>query len=462
MTAQSTVLVVDDRPNMLSLLKKVLSKEVRVITASSGGEAITILGTEAVSVVLCDLRMPDASGLDVLRACKRLRPHAEFVLMTAYASVDTAIEAMRLGAYDYLTKPFEPSEARAVVLKALARSEAAEAVGPDGEGAEVLPGLLARSRAMQDLAELVRRVAQSSVTALVLGETGTGKERVARALHALSPRSERRFVAINCAAMPGELLESELFGYVKGAFTGAVKDRAGLFEEADGGTLFLDEVGDMRLSLQAKLTRVLEERAIRRVGDSREVAVDARVIAATHRRLDKMVQTGAFREDLWYRLNVAAIRVPALRQRPDDIELLALHFLSDVGVADGGKARELSLAVLETLRAHHWPGNVRQLRSAIEHAAIVAPGVRIEVGDLPPEILGVPATGDEPVDLTHLDWSHAMEEAKLRFGRLYLRTLLRKHGGRVSDAAAAAGVERESFYRLMRRHDCVPRGSQDD
>jgi two-component system response regulator HydG len=453
-TDRPTVLVVDDRPNMLSLLRKVLSHDANIVTASSGGEALALLQREPVSVVLCDLRMPDMDGIDVLRECKRLLPHAEFVLMTAYATVDTAVEAMRLGAYDYLTKPFEPSDARVVVLKALARSSAAQSAAGDGS-TEVLPGLLARSHPMRDLAELVRRIAASAATVLVLGETGTGKERVARAVHALSGRSERRFVALNCAAIPGELLESELFGYVKGSFTGAAKDRAGLFEEADGGTLFLDEIGDMRLSLQAKLTRVLEERAVRRVGDSRERPVDVRVIAATHRGLERMVESGAFREDLWYRLNVAAIRVPPLRDRPDDIDLLALHFLRDVRVESGLTVSELSPAALETLRAYHWPGNVRQLRSAIERAAIVAPGERIEVGDLPPDVLGVPSQ-DDPVDLTHMDWSRALEESKNRFARQYLRSLLRKHAGSVTDAAAAAGVERESFYRLMRRHDVNP------
>lgn len=452
MTERPTVLVVDDRPNMLSLLTKVLSKDARVKSVDSGTKALRLLEEEPVSVVLCDLRMPDMDGLTVLRECKRMRPNAEFVLMTAYASVDSAVEAMRLGAYDYISKPFDPEEARAVVLKALGRATAAEAVAGDGPSVEVLPGLLARSGRMTELADLVRRVAASRATVLVLGETGTGKERVARAIHALSDRADRRFIAVNCAAIPAELLESELFGYAKGSFTSASKDRAGLFEEADGGTLFLDEIGDMRLSLQAKLTRVLEERAVRRIGESRERPVDARVVAATHRSLEKMVSTGAFREDLWYRLNVAAVRVPPLRERHDDVELLALHFLRQIRAESGARASELSPAALETLRAYPWPGNVRQLRSAVERAAIVAPRDRIEVGDLPPEVLGVPSP-DDPVDLTHLEWSHAMEEAKNRFGRQYLRSLLRRHGGRVADAASAAGVERESFYRLMRRHD---------
>jgi DNA-binding NtrC family response regulator len=449
-----TILVVDDRPNMLRLIQKVLRKEGRLLTASSGAGAIEVLREEAVDVVLCDLRLGDMDGLEVLRETKRIRPHAETVLMTAYASVDTAVEAMRLGAYDYLTKPFEPADVRVVVLRALARATANRSVA-GGDGAEVLPGLYARSASMRKLAELVKKVAASPATVLLLGETGTGKERMARAVHAFSGRSGRRFIAVNCAAIPAELLESELFGSSRGAFTGATKDRVGLFEEADGGTLFLDEIGDMRLSLQAKLTRALEERAIRRIGDSRERPVDVRIIAATHRELDRMVKSGAFREDLWYRLNVATVRIPALRERTGDIELLALHFLREVSIELVGEPIEMSAAALEALKEYQWPGNVRQLRAAIERAAIVASARRIEVGDLPPEVVGVSA-GATADDLTRMEWSSALEEAKRRFGRRYLRALLREHDGNVAEAARAAGVERESFYRLLRRHEIDP------
>jgi DNA-binding NtrC family response regulator len=283
------VLVVDDHSNMLRLMTKVLSDDVRVITARGGREAIELLKREPVAVVLADLSMPEVDGLEVFKACKSLRPDAQLVLMTAYASVPSAIEALRLGVFEYLTKPFEPELARAAVLRALGRAPAVTGQPDD----DLLPGVDGLSNTMREVATLVRKFAPSSATALILGETGTGKERVARAMHALSPRSGQRFVAVNCAAIPAELLESELFGFTRGAFTGATRDRAGLFEEADGGTLFLDEIGEMPPALQAKLTRTLEERSIRRLGDARERAVDVRIIAATHRDIEAMTRTPA-------------------------------------------------------------------------------------------------------------------------------------------------------------------------
>jgi two-component system response regulator HydG len=447
---ERTVLVVDDRPNMLSLAKKVLSKDVRVLTATGGRDAVSVLERERVSVVVCDLRMPDADGLEVLRACKKLRPGAEFILMTAYASVDTAVEAMRLGAYDYIAKPFEPGHLRAVVLRALGRAAPIDADG-GAPPLEFLPGLVGRSDAVRDLAELVTRYAASDATALILGETGTGKERVARAIHALGPRASQRFVAVNCAAIPAELLESELFGFARGAFTGAATDRKGLFEEAHRGTLFLDEVGELRSSLQAKLTRAIEERAIRRIGESRERAVDVRLIAATHRDLEEMVRGDTFREDLWYRLNVALVRVPPLRARREDVPLLADHFLRErVGALPERRARRLSEDAVARLKAYDWPGNVRQLRSAVERACLIAAGDCIDVGDLPEEVRALAASGD-PSGLWELRWQEAMDRARDDAARSYLSGVLGRFEGRVAEAAEHAGVERESFYRLLRR-----------
>ncbi|HWO11066.1 MAG TPA: sigma-54 dependent transcriptional regulator [Polyangiaceae bacterium] len=444
------VLVVDDKRNMVRLMSKVLRGDATVRTAESGADALRLLASEHIDVVLCDLQMPDMDGLDVLRACKRLSPASEFILMTAFASVGTAVDALRLGAYDYLTKPFEPDAARAVVLRALGRVSLPRAEGQVSD--EVLPGLLARARVMQELGDLVRRVAASDATALVLGETGTGKERVARALHQLSPRSAGRFVALNCAAIPAELLESELFGHAKGAFTGAVRDRVGLFEEAHQGTLFLDEIGDMRLSLQAKLTRVLDERAIRRVGETHEREIDVRLVAATHRDLEGMVKGEAFREDLWYRLNVALIRIPPLRERLEDVELLAAHFLRQQ--AEGSRGRRFSgfsSAALEALRAYDWPGNVRQLRAAVERACVVSRGERIEVQDLPPEVLAT-SRGTEDPGLAALSWAEALERGRADMARGYLEAVLRRFDGQIAEAAAHAGVERESFYRLLRKY----------
>ncbi len=446
--AQPVILVVDDKRNMLQLMQKVLRADATVRTAVSGSEAVHILENDPINVVLCDLKMPGMDGLEVLRRCKRLRPEAEFVLMTAFASLDSAVEALRLGAYDYLTKPVEPETVRAVVLRALGRLAITGARQPDQD--EPLPGVYARSRQLRELGELVKRFAASRVTVLLLGETGTGKERMARALHRLSPRAQHGFVAVNCAAIPADLLESELFGYSRGAFTGATQDRPGLFEQADGGTLFLDEIGEMKLSLQAKLTRALEERAIRRIGEAAERPVDARVVAATNRDLADMVKKGVFREDLWYRLNVATVPIPPLRDRKDDIELLALHFLREFVEASGiQRITGFTEDALALMHAYEWPGNVRQLRAAVERATVVAQGDRIEAGDLPPEIL---ALVGETISNSELTWADALERSQAEAGRRYLEAVLRRCGGNVADAATRAGVERESFYRLMRRY----------
>jgi len=453
----STVLVVDDKKNMLSLMKKVLRGDARVLTAERGLDALKVLEAEPVDVVLCDLRMPDMDGVEVLKLCKRVRPQAEFILMTAYASVATAVEALRLGAYDYLIKPFDPQAGRAVVLRAMGRA-ATSLPGQAGDsgGDEVLPDMLARSPKMRELSELVRRIASSDATVLLLGETGTGKERVARALHRLSPRSSQRFVAVNCAAIPAELLESELFGYTKGSFTGANKDRPGLFEEAGKGTLFLDEIGEMRLSLQAKLTRALEERAIRRLGESRERQVDVRVIAATHRDIEAMVRNESFREDLWYRLNVAVVRIPPLRDRREDIELLATHFLRELPPMRDARLVGFTAAAIEALAQYDWPGNVRQLRSAVERASVVSLSERIDVGDLPPEVVKPVGTQISDSALVALSWAEAQEQGRREVARRYLKEVLQRHGGQVGEAAAHAGVERESFYRLLRRYGIQP------
>ncbi|MDB4972530.1 MAG: hypothetical protein JWN48_871 [Myxococcaceae bacterium] len=313
---------------------------------------------------------------------------------------------------------------------------------------------------MRELAALVRKIAASDSTALVLGETGSGKERVARAIHSLSLRHSQRFVALNAAAIPSELLESELFGYARGSFSGAARDRAGLFEEAHKGSLFLDEIGELRSSLQAKLTRAIEEKAVGRLGESRERAVDVRLIAATHRDLAAMVKSGGFREDLWYRLNVALIRVPPLRERTEDIEALASHFLREVAASlPDRKILGFSESALDALRSYLWPGNVRQLRSAVERAAIVGTGVRIELEDLPPEILGE-EDALAIADLSALSWQKALDQARDETARRYLIAVLRRYQGRVDAAATHAGVARESFYRLLRKHGVRPDESE--
>lgn len=455
-TSSPSILVVDDKLNMLRLLTKVLSPLGSVTTCESGDKAIALLSTQTFDVIVSDLKMPGASGLDVLREARRMLPRTRFILMTAYSTVGTAIEALRLGAFDYLTKPVDPEDLIMVVRSALALEQRAEP-SQDIEDHEVLPGLFARSAIMTDTAKLVRRVADSSISALIVGETGTGKELVARALHELSPRADERFVALNCAAIPAGLLESELFGHKKGTFTGAARDRQGLFEEADKGTLFLDEIGEMRVSMQAKLTRALEERAVRRLGESVERAFDTRVVAATNRDLEAMVQDGTFREDLWYRLNAAIIPIPALRDRPEDVELLAEGFLDEIARSSSdSKTYCFSDEALHRLESYDWPGNVRQLKACVHRAFVVAEGPVIEVSDLALEIRGRPPASEPMSELHALPWKSAMKLGKRSLGQSYLKAVLDRFDGDVVEAASHAGVERESFYRLLRRYDVSP------
>ena len=443
-----TILVVDDRPNMVRLLTKILRGDAEVITAGDGASAIDRLARERVALVLCDLELGGVNGLEVLAACKRLQPHAVFVLMTAYASVDTAVQALRLGAYDYLSKPFEPEDLRAVVLRALGRASSLgdDPVAAGPETGELLPGVVGRSPQLHELAELVRKVAPSDMTVLILGETGTGKERIARALHALSDRGSRRFVALNCAAIPGELLESELFGHAKGAFTGALRDRPGLLEEADGGTLFLDEIGDMRASLQAKLTRVLEERRVRRLGETDERAVDVRLIAATHRDLRQRVAEGRFREDLLYRLSVIQTQLPPLRERRDDIPILAQHFLRTIGERVARRVEQIAPAALDVLCRYRWPGNVRELRNVIERALVLGDGPVLELDDLPPELLhAAPPVSSADANVT------VRPLAELE--RAAIVAALAATTGNKARAAALLGIDRTTLYRKLKDYE---------
>ncbi|HEU4407780.1 MAG TPA: sigma-54 dependent transcriptional regulator [Polyangiaceae bacterium] len=451
------VLVVDDKPNMLSLLAKVLGRLARVVPAPGVGEAIACLEREPIAAVVCDLRLGDGDGLAVLRHARTSLPHVPVILMTAYATVATAVEAMREGAFDYVTKPFDPDALRAVVERALG---SARVLGPagrvgraDGDG---LGRLLGRSPPMKALFRLIERVAPTSTTVLILGETGSGKELVARALHDLSARAGQPFFAVNCAAIPRSLVESELFGHAKGSFTGAVADRTGLFEAATGSTLLLDEVGDLRLSVQAKLTRVLESQAVLRIGEARERKVDVRLLAATHRDLRRMTKGGQFREDLWFRLNVCLIDMPPLRDRPDDIPLLANHFLAERGPLVNATASGFSAEAFDALVAYPWPGNVRELRSAIERAAITETTSEVRLESLPPEVRSALASPvNRPIDddaLGAKTLHEALSWARGDASRRYLEAVLRRFQGDVAASATHAGIERESFYRLMRRH----------
>ncbi|MDF1561633.1 MAG: sigma-54 dependent transcriptional regulator [Deltaproteobacteria bacterium] len=449
------ILVADDNANLRRLVARVIGELGEVVEAATGSEAIARLAGEPFELVVTDVRMPGADGFAVLEAAVAASPRPEVVMMTAYATVDRAVAAMKQGAFDYLQKPFDPDRAREVIEAALERRQQREDAGR-GLGRLIDPsapaGMIGRSEAMQEVFALIERAGGLDLTVLVTGESGTGKELVARAIHEASDRKGRPFVAVNCGALPAELVESELFGHLKGSFSGADRDRPGLFREADGGTLFLDEIGELPLSMQVKLNRVLEERKVRPVGATREAAVDVRVIAATLRSLPEEVAAGAFREDLFYRLNVFPIALPPLRERREDLPLLAAHFVATQAKVQGRTLRGLTPEALGLLAAWPFPGNVRELRNVIERTVATCEGDTIGVDDLPSGLREArPGLG--PLEaLAALPYKEAMRIAKVQGVRAYLDALLRRHEGNVSKAARAADIERESLHRLLKKH----------
>jgi two-component system response regulator HydG len=383
-----TVLVVDDEPSIAESLQKILEREsLRVLTAGSGGEALDIIRREPVSVLLTDLMMPGMSGMDLLRASKSVAPETETVLMTAYGTVENAVEAMKQGAYDFVTKPIKRAHLVRVVGKALEkRSLVQENRSLRAQlAAEKRRSLIGQSLPWRRTMEIVMQAAPSTANVLLLGESGTGKELLARAIHENSPRTAGPFVPVNCAALPESLLEGELFGYEKGAFTGAAQRHDGRFVQADGGTLFLDEIGEIPTHVQVKLLRVLQEREVERLG-GRTVKVDLRIVAATNQDLRAAVREGRFREDLYYRLNIIPVPIPPLRDRREDVPLLAEHFLRFYAARNARQLAGFSRAAVEALGRYDWPGNVRELENAVERAVVLSRSTAVELDDLPPEV----------------------------------------------------------------------------
>jgi DNA-binding NtrC family response regulator len=375
--------------------------------------------------------------------------------MTAYGAVPDAVEAMKQGAYDFIQKPFDPDAAALVVARALERRRLrAQTVSlrKELEGVNSFHNMIGKSPPMREVYGLLERAAGIDMTVLLTGETGTGKELAARAVHYHSERKHNRFVPVNCGGLPAELVESELFGHAKGAFTGAAATKPGLFEEANRGTLFLDEVGELPLPVQVKLNRALQDKEIRRVGENTPFSVDVRIIAATHRDLKAEVQAGRFREDLFYRLHVFPIRVPALRERREDIPALAAHFLTKHARSGKREIVGIGNAAMRGLTAYNWPGNVRELENAIERAVAIAAGKEIDIRDLPAELRGA-QVGALPAEvLVKMPYREAMETARDRISREYLAVLLREFDGNVTRAAERAGIERESLHRLLKRY----------
>ena len=380
------VLVVDDDAEMSAMLARHLENEDMAVVAATGGRAaLKALASQEFDVVVTDLVMDDVGGLEVLAAAVRCRPAPRVILMTAFGTLETAIEAIRQGAYDYLAKPFKLAEVTVAVGRALddhrLRRENARLIA-EVERQQGLDRILGRSKIMQEVVSQIRAVAESDSSVLLLGESGTGKELVAQAIHWASPRRGGRFMAMNCAAVPEALLESELFGHEKGAFTGADRRREGLFAAASGGTLFLDEVGDMPLATQAKLLRVLEDRAVRPLGGTATTQLDLRIVTATNKDLPAMVKDGRFREDLYYRLAVIPIRLPSLRERPEDIRVIAEHYLRETAARLGKEIEGFDETALSWMEHHTWPGNVRELQNVIERAVVLAHTSRITRADL--------------------------------------------------------------------------------
>ena len=438
------ILLVDDEAKMVTLLRSALAyRGHEVVGVTAGAEALDLVARESFDLVLTDLRMEPVGGMDVISGVKERSPDTQVVVLTAYGDVTTAVEALQRGAYHYLTKPINFDEVAHTVERALGEAALASenrALRRDVQHLGGGNGLLGRAPATVQLRDLIAKVAPSAATVLIRGESGSGKEVVARAIHAGSQRADGPFVAVNCAAITETLLESELFGYRKGAFTGADTDREGLFEAARGGSLFLDEIGEAGPAVQAKLLRVLEERKINRVGDPREREVDVRVLAATNRPLEDAIKAGAFREDLFYRLLVFPVDVPPLRDRTGDLELLAAHFLGRLGRRDTALPPE----TLRRLRAHPWPGNVRELRNLMERAHILAgPDAigdqHVVVDQRAPAATGGDGAGALPADL-NLD-DHA---------RRLIRAAIVRAGGNKTLAAEMLGITRRTLYSRLK------------
>lgn len=440
------LLLIDDDLHLLRLLSlRLQANGYRVSTAPSLEAARALLGVEAFDLVLSDVRLPDGDGLVFFDEIRRSHPTLPVILLTAHGTIPDAVDATARGVADYLTKPYD----RHVLLARIRQLLALAAPAPAGRDESWRADLHTHSKRMQQLLEEARLVAATDASVLIRGASGSGKEVLARAIHRASLRAAGPFIALNCAAIPENLLESELFGHLRGAFTGALQDRPGLFQAASGGTLFLDEIGDMPATLQAKLLRVLQEGMVRPLGAIRSQPTDARIIAATHRDLDAAISAGDFREDLYYRINVVSLELPSLDQRREDIPLLAEHFLRELAHKHGKALSGFSPAALEALVRAQWPGNVRQLRNVIEQICVLATTALVP-RHLVDRALRVPPAPELPY-----------VEAKRRFEQAYLVQLLKLTAGNVTTAARLAERNRTEFYRLLQRHGLSPRAFRD-
>jgi DNA-binding NtrC family response regulator len=453
------VLIVDDEPDMLDNCARILGRAgYECVTTADSRKALGLVESERPDLLLTDLRMPEVDGLALLRQARQVDPHLPVVIFTAFATIESAVAAVKDGAFDYLPKPFSADQLTLAVERAVSQRRLALEnlrLREQLKGTYGLENLIGRSPAMAEVFELVRKAARSDANILIVGESGTGKELVARAIHANSPRETQAFVPVDCASLPEQLLESELFGHEKGAFTGAVKTKPGLIEVAQRGTLFLDEVAELPVGLQVKLLRALQERQIRRVGGTRQIDVDVRLVSATNRDLRELVVKGQFREELYYRVNVIAIVLPPLRERKGDVGLLVHAFLKRYAPGREGPLKGFEPEALQILEAYAWPGNVRELQNVIERACVLAEGQTLTVRDLPPHLrvpAGTAGAPPPPLSGTNLPLREAKAEWMTQLEAAYLADLLQRHRGNVSQAAKAAGIDRKTFHRLIKKY----------
>ncbi|MCU1755539.1 sigma-54-dependent transcriptional regulator [Pseudomonas helleri] len=451
------VLVVDDEPKLCDLLSSALTQnDVHVFTAGNGLQALAILEQEDIDLVISDWRMPGMDGPQLLAEVKVRYPQLPVIVMTAYSTVKNAVQSMRNGAYDYIAKPFDIDELDITVSKALqfrdiVRDNARMRAELDEH--QHIDSLVGESPSFRRVLQAIDSVRDSNATILLTGESGTGKEMVARAIHRHGSRADKPFVAVNCAAIPEGLLESEMFGHRKGAFTGAVADRVGRFMQADKGTLFLDEVGDMPLALQAKILRALQERVIEPVGDPRERKVDVRVIAATNKNLLEAVANKEFREDLYYRLNVFPIPLPALRERVEDIGPLARHFAHNLGATAGKRISGFSPSALQAMTQYNWPGNIRELQNCVERATIVAQSSTIEDSDLPPYLFSAQPLQNSSLLPPEVCVPPDLEAALAEVEKTYILAALQQAQGVQAAAAQLIGISERSFWYRLKKLD---------
>ena len=459
------VLIVDDEPNLRKILAAQLSRDgYDVLLAEDGEQGLTLLREHHIDLVVTDLKMPKVDGMTLLRQALAEQPELPIVMITAHGTVDTAVEALKLGAFDYLTKPFDKEEVRQIVGKALKTRELAgeEATTEIKEAEGARFGIIGQSSGLTELYAVLERVADSPTTVLITGESGTGKELVARALHDHSSRRGKPFIKVNCAAIPKELIESELFGYERGAFTGAVTSKPGRFELANGGTLFLDEIGEIPVEMQVKLLRALQESEFERVGGIKTIRVDVRLVAATNRDLKKLISQGAFRDDLFYRLNVVSIRLPALRERATDTPLLVEHFLKKFNERLKKNVTGVEPEALDLLSAYGWPGNIRELENVMERAVLFCDASKLRVEDLPAELRGstsiapgsIAPSADTSVDLGSLPAEGGLKEhvkvAMNRLERDLVSRALKQTNNNVTHAARLLKISRKGLQLKMK------------